>query len=187
MGNVIFLGVDPGLSGALAVLDPETSEVKFYDAPVMEVVVNKKTKHVPDAYGMVRILKEASAGRQVMVTIEKVQAMPGGGERTMGATSAFNFGMGFGMWMGILAALGLPHQLVHPATWKSRLMKGCPKEKDASRQVAMQHYPQAAKYLTRKKDNGRSDSLLIARYGWLTYGGQPQEYVGVETKDSLFS
>lgn len=178
---MVFLGIDPGLSGAISVLYPETNDVDFYDAPVLEMVVNKKSKRVPDAYGMVRILKEATAGRKVMVTIEKVQAMPGGGERTMGATSAFNFGYGAGMWMGILAALELPHQQVHPATWKAALMKGCPKEKDASRIVAMQHYPKAAGRLSRKKDNGRSDALMIARYGWLTYGGQQEK-----PKEGLF-
>jgi crossover junction endodeoxyribonuclease RuvC len=175
---MVFLGIDPGLTGCVCALDPEANEVQFFDAPVLEVVVNKKTKHVFDAYRMVQVLKDAAAGRQVMVTIEKVQAMPGGGERTMGATSAFNFGMGYGLWLGILAALAIPYQTVHPATWKARCMAGCSKEKDASRAVAMQHYPHSAKYLTRKKDNGRSDSALIARWGWLTYGGQQEKPKG---------
>ena len=180
--GVVFLGIDPGLTGCVCVLDPDKNEVQFFDAPVLEVVVSKKTKHVLDAYQMVQILKDATADKKVMVTIEKVQAMPGGGERSMGATSAFNFGMGYGLWLGILAALALPYQTVHPATWKARCMSGCSKEKDASREVAMRHYPQSAKFLTRKKDNGRSDSALIARWGWLTYGGQPAS----KPKDSLF-
>jgi crossover junction endodeoxyribonuclease RuvC len=152
--------------------------VQFFDAPVLDIVVNKKTKHQLDAYRMVQILKDATAGRKVMVTIEKVQAMPGGGERTMGATSAFNFGMGYGLWLGILAALELPYQTVHPATWKAKVMAGCSKEKDASRQIAMQHYPLAAKYLTSKKDHGRADALMIARWAWVTYGGHPEKPQG---------
>jgi crossover junction endodeoxyribonuclease RuvC len=180
--GMIFIGVDPGLGGCLCVLDPDKNEVQFFDAPVLEMVVNKKNKGVLDAYRMVQILKDVSAGRQVMVSIEKVQAMPGGGERTMGATSAFNFGMGYGLWLGILAALELPYQTVHPATWKARMMSGCSKEKDASRAVAMQHYPRAAKELARKKDDGRADSALIARWGWLTYGGQP----AAKPKEGLF-
>ena len=178
MGNsILFLGVDPGLSGAVAVLDPDTNEVQFYDAPVLEVVVGKKNKHVPDAYGMVRILKEATDGKNVLVTIEKVGAMPG-----QGVTSMFTFGYGAGMWMGILSALGIPHQTVHPATWKAALMKGCGKEKDASRQLAMQHYPKASARLARKKDDGRADALMLARYGWVTYGGRSE----VKPKEGLF-
>jgi crossover junction endodeoxyribonuclease RuvC len=169
MGITRWIGIDPGISGAVAVL--EDGNVKFYDTPVLEVVVNKKRKNVLDAYEMVSILREASAGREVLVSIEKVQAMPGGGERTMGATSAFSFGMGFGLWLGILAALEIPHQQVHPATWKAKLMSGMGKEKDASRQIAMQHYPRAAKDLNLKKHHGRADALMLARFGWLTCGG----------------
>ena len=91
----------------------------------------------------------------------------------MGATSAFNFGMGFGMWQGICAASLIPYQLVHPATWKALLMKDMSKEKDASRVKAMQLYPQTAKDLTRKKDHGRADALLLAHYG--TIVGVPQK------------
>jgi len=100
----------------------------------------------------------------------------------MGATSAFSFGTGYGIWQGILAALGLPHQLVHPATWKSVCMSGMSKEKDASRIRAMQLYPQAAVGLARKKDHARGDALLIARWAMLTYGGQPAP----KPKEGLF-
>ena len=179
---MIHVGIDPGVTGAVCVLDEATQEVKFYDTPTLNVKVGKNFKNVLDAYEMSRILKDVTAGQTVMVTIEKVQAMPGGGERSMGATSAFSFGMGFGLWLGILAALEIPHQQVHPATWKSRVMSGMGKEKDASRQVAMQHYPRAAKDLNLKKHHGRADALLIARYSWLTYGGQPAS----KPKEGLF-
>ena len=82
----------------------------------------------------------------------------------MGATSAFNFGLGFGMWLGILAALEIPHQQVHPATWKAVMMRDSTKDKDASRVKAMQLFPQSAKDLTRKKDHGRADALLMAAW-----------------------
>jgi hypothetical protein len=156
------------LTGALAILDSETKEVSFVDTPVVEVRVGKKMKHQQDVYAMVRILRALCSGKDVMVVIEKVNAMPGtgaGGERqSMGATSAFNFGMGYGEWLGILAALEIPHQQVHPATWKKIMMTDCTKEKDASRVKAMQLFPQSAKDLTRKKDHGRADALLMA--GW---------------------
>ena len=185
--GMIFVGIDPGIGGALAILNPEINEVRFFDTPTLEVIVNKKRKNVLDAYAMVRILRDinfkaAVAHMEVQVAIEKVQAMPGGGERTMGATSAFSFGMGFGLWLGILAALEIPHQQVHPATWKARVMSGMGKEKDASRQIAMQHYPKAAKDLSLKKHHGRADAAMIARFAWLTYGGQPAP----KPKEGLF-
>lgn len=175
MGKV-FAGIDVGITGAVAVLNPETNDVRFWDNPVLVVSVGKKLKNVPDTRMMATILeiivKDAGGTDNLLVSIEKVQAMPGGGERSMGATSAFSFGMGFGMWLGVLAALWIPYQQVHPATWKSKLMAGLGKEKDASRQIAMQHYPRSAKDLNLKKHHGRADALMLARYGWVTYGGR---------------
>ena len=95
----------------------------------------------------------------------------------MGATSAFNFGMGFGMWIATCAALEIPYQLVHPATWKAALMRDQGKEKDASRVKAMQLYPYTAKDLARKKDHARGDALLLAHYGLMFSSGARPEKV----------
>lgn len=169
-----FVGIDPGISGAVAAFDPDSlgAGIQFFDMPTLEVKVGKRIKNIPDAYEMTRIL-EGFGRENVIVTIEKVNAMPdvGTGAR-MGATSAFSFGFGFGMWLGILAALKIPHQQVHPATWKAAVMAGMSKEKDASRQRAMQLYPIASSQLARKMDHARGDALLIARWAWLTYGGK---------------
>ena len=163
---MIYIGIDPGLTGALAVIDSETKNISFVDTPVVEIRVGKKMKHQQDAYVISSLLRALCVDKDVMVTIEKVQAMPGsdgkGGRQAMGATSAFNFGLGFGMWLGILAALEIPHQQVHPATWKAVMMRDSTKDKDASRVKAMQLYPKTAKDLTRKKDHGRADALLMA-------------------------
>jgi hypothetical protein len=98
-------------------------------------------------------------------------------QAAMGVTSAFSFGMGFGMWIGICAASELPYQLVHPATWKAALMRDMSKEKDASRVKAMQLYPYTAKDLARKKDHARGDALLLAHYGMVFGSGREPEKV----------
>ena len=76
---MIFLGIDPGLSGALAVLDGDTKEISFVDTPVVEIRVGKKVKHQQDAYAISSLLRSLCSDKDVMVTIEKVQAMPGCG------------------------------------------------------------------------------------------------------------
>ena len=159
-----FVGIDPGISGALAVLGTPDAygcpEVRFFDMPTMEVKVGKKLKHVPDAFRMVSILEELTVCKETLVTIEKVNAMPDVGTGAkMGATSAFSFGFDFGMWLGILAALKIPHQQVHPATWKAAVMSGMSKEKDASRQRAMQLYPFASNQ-SRQKEGSRARRSL---------------------------
>lgn len=162
---MVYIGIDPGLSGALAVLDSETKDISFVDTPVLEIRVGKKVKHQQDAYAISSLLRALTSDKDVMVTIEKVNAMPDVGTGAkMGSTSAFNFGLGFGMWLGILAALEIPHQQVHPTTWKAVMMRDSTKDKDASRVKAMQLYPKSARDLTRKKDHGRADALLMAAW-----------------------
>ena len=165
---MIWVGIDPGISGAIAVFDDAVKDSRFVDTPTVQVKSGKSMKNFQDPYAIAAILRGIKDCGDVFAAIEKVNAMPScgkGGERVpMGVTSAFNFGMGFGMWIGILAALGIPHQQVAPVTWKSRMMAGSGKEKDASRQVAMQLFPTSAKDLTRKKDHGRADALLMAAW-----------------------
>ena len=76
----------------------------------------------------------------------------------------FNFGKGFGLWLGILAGLGIPHTLVTPQAWKKEMMQGMG-DKDAARIRAQELFPHCVDSLSRKKDIGRADALLIAEYG----------------------
>ena len=157
-----FCGIDPGISGAIAVIG-EAGTVEFFDTPTLQVKSGKSLKNVMDANAAALILQ---AIHPDYVIIEKVWAMTKGmGGATMGATSAFNFGMGFGIWLGIIAALQIPHEQVAPVTWKKRLMMDMGQEKDASRLRAMQLFPQASGSLNLKKHHGRADALLLAHYG----------------------
>jgi crossover junction endodeoxyribonuclease RuvC len=123
-------------------------------------------------------MAEHLSGRlEYHVFIEKVHAMPAfgkdknGNDKRQGITSMFRFGEGFGLWIGIIAALGLPCTQVAPQTWKKALMAGMP-DKDASRQRAQELYPQCVKDLSRKKDHNRAEALLLAHYGKITTRGQ---------------
>ena len=170
---MISIGIDPGITGAIAILDTETRLVRFVDTPTVTVKSGKKFKDQMDPRAIVEILSVFT--EDTFVTIEKVNAMPGWkndpenpGQRveaSMGVTSAFNFGMGFGMWLGILAAMKLPYQTVHPITWKRSMMADMGKEKDASRVKAIQLFPNVYQDLKLKKHHGRADALLIATWG----------------------
>jgi crossover junction endodeoxyribonuclease RuvC len=76
----------------------------------------------------------------------------------------FSFGCSFGVILGVLAALSIPLVLVRPQAWKKRAgLPGKRENKDAARTLAQQLYPLAE--LGRKKDIGRADAILIARFG----------------------
>jgi hypothetical protein len=181
---MVSIGVDPGISGAICVFDTDTREIQFFDTPTVKIKSGKTFKNQMDPHAAALILQAFDGKSELLVTIEKVAPMPsipgenGEERRTMGATSAFNFGMGFGMWIGICAASRLPYELVHPATWKSKVMAGMARGKDASRVKAMQLFPETAKDLARKKDHGRADALLLAVYG--VKFGSPQKPMQVE-------
>ena len=164
-----FLGIDPGQTGSLAMirlLDGGAKDIRFYDPLLLEVKSGKKIKHEYDELSMASMLHEFSILEpETLCILEKVSAMPG-----QGVTSMFNFGMGYGIWRGMLAAFRIPYTLVHPLTWKKVMMRDMPKEKDAARQRAMQLYPQMASQLSRKRDIGRADALLLAHYG-LVFSG----------------
>ena len=99
----------------------------------------------------------------IHVVIEQVSAMPG-----QGVTSMFNFGQSFGVIKGICASMQLSMYLVRPAKWKKyfNLLKT---EKDASRTKVIEIFPQISNKLSKKKDNNKADSILIASYFEKTY------------------
>jgi len=146
---VIVIGIDPGISGAIARFNAKDNSLEIHDMPIMEV--NKKKTISPQL--VVNILKEAAAP----VFIEKVAAMPG-----QGVTSMFNFGKGFGVLLGAAAGLGLQTTQVTPQQWMKALK--CQRGKDANRQRACELFPQYADMFARKKDDGRADAALLAYY-----------------------
>ncbi len=151
----MHIGIDPGLSGAVAVLADDGVLVSVHDTPVLTLRTSRGTKQEYDLAGMAALLRPYT-GPGAQVLIEESQAMPGQGTRSM-----FTIGVGFGAWLGILAALQLPYTRVRPQVWKRAL--GLGPDKEQCRLRAMQLFPGAD--LRRKKDHGRAEALLLAWYG----------------------
>ena len=151
-----IIGIDPGLSGAIAVL--EDSKVKeIFDMPVMPD--GKKNKRQLNSALLVKLIKDNIKDfENTVMVVEQVNAMPG-----QGVTSMFNFGQTFGAIKGICAALGLPIFFVRPAKWKKHF-ELINSSKDASRTKAIEMYPSNSEQLSKKKDVNKSDAILIARY-----------------------
>jgi crossover junction endodeoxyribonuclease RuvC len=151
-----IIGIDPGLSGGIAVL--EDSKIKeIFDMPVMSD--GKKNKRQLNSALLAQLVKDnlRDSGDTVII-VEQVNAMPG-----QGVTSMFNFGQSFGAIKGICAALGLPIFFVRPAKWKKHF-ELINSSKDASRTKVIEMYPSIAEKLSKKKDVNKSDAILIALY-----------------------
>ena len=151
-----IIGIDPGLSGAIAILE-NNKVLNIFDIPVMSE--GKKNKRQLNSAQLAKLLKDIIYEKDdVMVVVENVSAMPG-----QGVTSMFNFGQTFGAIKGICAAMSLPIFFVRPAKWKKHfdLINS---SKDASRTKAIEMYPLISDKLSKKKDVNKSDAILIARF-----------------------
>lgn len=172
--NITIIGIDPGLYGAIAIMWEENinqkmgkPDISLIDTPIIEVIKSGKTKK-----GNRKKAKEYlensiaahleyfyKAPQRCHVFLEKVGAHPG-----EGVVSSFTFGMGYGLWKGIIAAYHLPCTLVPPQRWKKEMMEGV-SDKEASLVRAQQLFPNMSDQICKKKHIGRSDALLICEYG----------------------
>jgi crossover junction endodeoxyribonuclease RuvC len=153
---MIIFGIDPGVSGAISVLENK-KVIEVFEMPTM--IDGKKSKRQVNGAQVTNIIKgRLDKNKEIIVVVEHVNAMPG-----QGVTSMFNFGQSFGVIKGICSALSLPIYFVRPMKWKKHfnLIKT---NKDASRTKVIEVYPEISSKLSRKKDSNKADAILIARY-----------------------
>ena len=153
---MIVVGIDPGLSGAIAILE-NNKVLNIFDMPVM--AEGKKNKRQLNSAQLVKIIKDSTKpDAEKAVVVEQVNAMPG-----QGVTSMFNFGQTFGAIKGVCAALELPIFFVRPSKWKKHF-ELINSSKDSSRTKVIEMYPSLSSQLAKKKDVNKSDAILIARF-----------------------
>lgn len=128
---MIVCGVDPGVSGALALVDLSTSRLlTALDMPMLRF--DTRTRLAVDARAIGDWLGLAEMAPELVV-IEHQQPMPGDGK-----TNAYVLGATLGGVATAMAALGLPMHFVVPPSWKRRCgLLGKPKEQalTAARQL----------------------------------------------------
>ena len=152
----MIIGIDPGLSGAVAMFNAGNGFLVIHDMPTVQVKRGKSLKNEVSP-AMLALLLEQHDGHIDRAFIEQVGAMPG-----QGVTSMFSFGRSVGMVEGVLASNYIPTYYVSPQTWQKAVgIKG----KNESRARAAQLFPRYADYFSRVKDDGRADAALIAFYG----------------------
>jgi crossover junction endodeoxyribonuclease RuvC len=146
-----ILGIDPGLTGALALY--RDGQWILLDMPI----AGDAKHHEINGPEICRWLREHQPNHAF---IEYASARPG-----QGVTSMFRFGVSYGATKMALAACAVPYTVVTPVRWKSTvgILKGA--DKEASRQRALQLFPDQAANLSRKKDHARADAMLLAHFG----------------------
>ena len=158
MTKRLILGVDPGISGAFALYDPDANALAFVaDVPTHKVQINSSPRNVQDIWAISRTIDMHAASIRLAV-IEEPHAMP-----AQGVASAFTFGRALGEFVGIVAANFIRIEFVRPAVWKRAM--GLSHDKDQSRRQATKMWPQHGNLFERRKDDGRAEAALLAVYG----------------------
>ena len=150
-------GIDPGKGGALAIIYPDGG-VEVHRVPLQKLGKKEVPAWTEWAMSWSMALRLAEPD---LIVIENVSARPG-----QGVTSMFNFGKTYGFAIAMAALAQCPIEFVTPAKWKGKLglLKA---DKNASREKARQLYPKAAPELTRVKDDGVAEAVLMAHFGKL--------------------
>jgi len=155
-----YIGVDPGISGAIAIYDGK----EFYAVSTMGLAGKEL-----DLTGISKWILDYVRSDHCIAGIEKVSAMP-----KQGVTSMFNFGFNTGAIHGILASLGIPRYLITPQAWKKEILAGTSKDKDAAIAYCRRVYPDISLLATPKSrtpHSGMADAMCIALYTKIKHGG----------------
>jgi len=144
---MLYLGIDPGFSGAWGLIDHHG---KYHSCGDML----NNSKHILSRYVHAEI-SQAIDRQDIQGVIESVHSMPG-----QGVSSSFKFGIAFGMAIAIMERINCPWMLVTPQKWKKEM--GLTADKNESLAMARELWPNAP--LARKMDNGRAEALLMAEW-----------------------
>ncbi len=154
-GAPVVLGIDPGLDGAVALIGP-TGVVA---AITPTLAAGRGGRRQFDTAAMARLL----AGQPIdLAVIEAVGPMP-----KQGISSTFGFGLGFGVWLGILAALEIPHQTVSPQGWKKVILTGTARDKAAAIAFVSRRFPGVPLLATprsRVPHDGIADAVCLGEF-----------------------
>lgn len=150
----MIIGIDPGISGAMAWVSSEGHLIRTADMPT--ITIRKKNRI--DVAALADALSPVTRA-SVEVVIEGVASMP-----TDGRAGAFSFGYAAGVIEGVIVGLGLSYRIVQAAKWKRAA--GVPADKGAVRLEAQRLWPGATDF-RRVKDHNRADAALLARWAAL--------------------
>ena len=137
---MIYFGIDPGKSGAIAAIwedgEPYASQQKL-----------SVTESDIAEFLQMFDLDRAKA------VIEKVSSSP-----QMGVVSAFSFGKSYGLLLGLLTAYQVPFVEVSPQRWQKAMSCMTKGDKSVTKRKAQQLWPKL------KITHANADALLIAEY-----------------------
>jgi crossover junction endodeoxyribonuclease RuvC len=152
--NPRILGIDPGLTGGLALWKFHKIE-RAWNMPTYAVTKGRKTRKHLD---LDKITIQIAFAEIDFAIIEAQQAYKG-----QGVSTTFTTGKNYGALLGLLHGLEIATKIVTAQAWKKALSLG--KDKQLSFDLATKLFPDASHFWLRKKDDGVAEAALLAHYG----------------------
>lgn len=153
---MIFIGIDPGLSGAIAAVTTNGHAAVWDMQTILKGYGSVKSEvNAAALFACLNRLVNNEDRDVAVAALERVNSMPG-----QAASSTFSLGDSFGVARACLACAAVPTQYVTPQTWKKHF--GLSKEKEEARSLAIKLYPTVELHL--KKYVDRAEALLIATW-----------------------
>lgn len=149
---MLYIGIDPGLSGGLAALTAEGELV--WAVPMMRT-----------PYDLLQFLKRINEERLARAMVEHAHSFP-----RQGHVGAFTFGKNIGHLEMALLAAGIPANTVSPKAWQLELQCLTGGNKNISKRRAQELFPSALPTGPASITHSIADALLLAEYGrrlWL--------------------
>lgn len=156
-----ILGIDPGHTGALALLEMRVSrsepEMEFFDMPTARAYAGRPQVVEGVLADAIRRMHPEHA------IVERVHSMP-----KQGVASVFSFGLAYGAVRGVLAGLSVPFTAIEPQKWRKLVGMSVGADKDAARARASELFPEFAYHFAFRNRSGRADAALMALAGFRT-------------------
>ena len=163
---MISLGIDPGLTGGIALVEQEGDRRRVLLAVDIPTFGEDAKRRV----NVLAVLRRLQSFKITAGFIERAQAMP-----DQGASSGFIYGRATGALEACILGLGVPMRVIESSAWKKEHGLIRPKDidsdawkkvvKEKSRQRALFLHPECRDMMPLKQDHGRAEAVLIADHG----------------------
>lgn len=156
----MYIGIDPGLQGAIALYNPANNSLLIHDMPYFLMTIGKTRKKRLDGVTIQHMLKGFKDVGAQMACIEAQNPRP-----RQSAQSVYATGWGAGLLYQACVSLLIPMEHVPPSVWK-RIIKA-PKEKPAAVARANELFPESAHLFRGPRGgimDGRAEAAMIAYF-----------------------
>ena len=164
-----YIGIDPGLKGAISCKGPASDEPVVIPTPTTKV--GSKLQY--DIGSIVSIIWSLAHDGQCFAAVEKLHPMR---LEHGGVQANYQRGRALAVWEVALVAAKIPYELVAPRTWQKVMHAGTPEgdTKERSIVAAKRLFPGVSLLPTtrcRKESDGMAEALLLMEYGRRRHSG----------------